>query len=109
LLAELLKATINSVLAAFDECARLLEQQVVTWMLEAFGMTAQGSGILVMVLAVTPCARFRSTPNSESSWVRCMRPFDATAPRVTCRPTLPSVPHYPRWPVRHSRVHYQPP
>lgn len=47
LLAELLKATINTVPAAFDECGRLLEQQVVAWMLEAFGMPKQGSGILV--------------------------------------------------------------
>ncbi len=47
LLSELLKATINTVPAAFDECGRLLEQQVVAWMLEAFGMPTQGSGILV--------------------------------------------------------------
>ncbi len=47
IVAEILKAGINTVPAAFDEFGRLLEQQIVSWMLEAFGMPAEGSGILV--------------------------------------------------------------
>ena len=46
-LAELLKAGLNSVPAAFDEVGRTLEQLVISWFLEAFGMPAGGSGILV--------------------------------------------------------------
>lgn len=47
IVAEIVKAGLNTVPAAFDEFGRFLEQQVVSWMLEAFGMPAEGSGILV--------------------------------------------------------------
>lgn len=47
MLAEMLKAGLNSNPAAFDEVGRLLEQQVVSWFLEAFGLPPTGSGILV--------------------------------------------------------------
>ncbi len=47
IVAELLKAGLNSVPAAFDEIGRTLEQQVVAWMLEVFGLPREGSGIIV--------------------------------------------------------------
>lgn len=47
IVAELLKAGLNSVPSAFDEVGLLLERRVIAWMLEAFGMPAGGSGVLV--------------------------------------------------------------
>jgi glutamate/tyrosine decarboxylase-like PLP-dependent enzyme len=47
ILAELLKAGLNSVPAAFDEVGRALEDQVVAWFLRVFGFPQTGSGILV--------------------------------------------------------------
>lgn len=47
MLAEMLKAGLNSNPAAFDEVGRMLEQQVVSWFLQAFGLPPTGSGILV--------------------------------------------------------------
>lgn len=46
-LAELLIGLTNSVSAAWDESDRFLEQEVISWMLEVFGLPADGSGILV--------------------------------------------------------------
>lgn len=46
-LAELLKAGLNSVPSAFDEVGRTLEQRVISWFLGAFGLPPEGSGILV--------------------------------------------------------------
>jgi aromatic-L-amino-acid decarboxylase len=47
MLAEMLKAGLNSNPAAFDEAGRILEQQVISWFLRAFGLPPAGSGILV--------------------------------------------------------------
>ncbi len=47
MLAEMLKAGLNSNPAAFDEAGRLLEEQVISWFLQAFGFPPAGSGILV--------------------------------------------------------------
>jgi glutamate/tyrosine decarboxylase-like PLP-dependent enzyme len=46
-LAELLKAGLNSVPAAFDEVGRALEDQVIDWFLRVFGLPRDGSGVLV--------------------------------------------------------------
>jgi glutamate/tyrosine decarboxylase-like PLP-dependent enzyme len=46
-LAELLKAGLNSVSSVFDEVGRTLEQRVISWFLGAFGLPPEGSGILV--------------------------------------------------------------
>lgn len=47
IIAEVLKAGMNTVPGAFDDVGHTVEQRVITWMLNVFGFPAEGSGILV--------------------------------------------------------------
>jgi glutamate/tyrosine decarboxylase-like PLP-dependent enzyme len=47
IIAEVLKAGMNTVPGAFDDVGHTVEQRVIAWMLDVYGFPADGSGILV--------------------------------------------------------------